>query len=78
MYLLANLEKNDRVATELNLFWSFSVKSERASVKTTRVSITHGCVDVLILNLFMQYILCLYTFDTVHSDCIGSFSAWRS
>lgn len=33
------------------------------------------CRYVLILNPFMQCILCLYTFDTVHSDCIGSFSA---
>lgn len=40
-------------------------------------SIMHGHVDAsFYLYLFMQNTVCvLYTFDTVHSDCIGSFSA---
>lgn len=43
------------------------------------MSSLHGCVDmsqysICLCNAFVS-LLCLYTFDTVHSDCIGSFSA---
>lgn len=52
LYLLAKLEKNDLVETELNLFlkllceeWKCVCVRVCFSVKEMKMSIMHGCVD---------------------------------
>lgn len=50
IYLLAKLEKNDLVATKLNLFRKLLCEEwkcvrVRFSVKEMKMSIMHGCVE---------------------------------